>query len=58
MSSTAAKGQVRVIEDKTAVKNSDPEGLKPDTPAELSVENRPGGFHVRPVPIDQPFKEA
>jgi hypothetical protein len=22
-----------------------------------SLENRPGGFHVRPRPIDQPFVE-
>jgi hypothetical protein len=47
-----------VIEDENAVKNSDPEGLESDTPAELSVENRPAGFHVRPVPIDEPCREA
>ena len=58
VSPTAAKGHVRVIEDENAVKSSDPEGLEPDTPAELPVEDRPAGFHVRPVPIDQPFIEA
>jgi hypothetical protein len=58
VSPTAAKGHVRVIEDETAVTNSEPEALEPNAPAELSVENRPAGFHVRPVPIDQPFSEA
>jgi hypothetical protein len=47
-----------VIEDHAAVKDREPEGQEPDAPAELSVVSRPGGFHVRPVPIDQPFREA
>jgi hypothetical protein len=58
VSPTAAKGHVRVIEGENAVKDSDPEGLEPDSPPESSVENRPAGFHVRAVPIDQPFSEA
>jgi hypothetical protein len=43
---------------KTRLRTLIPRGLEPGTPAELSVENRPAGFHVRPVPIDQPFREA
>ena len=54
----AAKGHVRVIEDQTAVKDRGSEDQEPDAQAELSVECRPGGFHVRPVPIDLPFSEA
>ena len=54
----AAKGHVRVIEDEAAVKDWEPEWPGLDASAELSVESRPGGFHVRPVPIDQPFSEA
>ena len=58
MSPTAAKGHVRVIEHEDAVKNFDPEVLEPDTSAELPAESRPAGFHVLPVPIDQPIREA
>jgi hypothetical protein len=47
-----------VIEDQAAVKDWEPEWPGLDASAELSVESRPGGFHVRPVPIDQPFSEA
>ena len=58
MSPGAAKGHVRVIEDQTGVKDRESEDQEPDVQAELPVESRPGGFHVRPVPIDQPFSEA
>jgi hypothetical protein len=54
----AAKGHVRVIEDQSAVKDRESEDQEADAQDELSVESRPGGFHVRPVPIDQPFNEA
>jgi hypothetical protein len=54
----AAKGHVRVIEDQSAVQERESEGKDPDAPAELSVESRPRGFHVRPVPIEQPLSEA
>jgi hypothetical protein len=58
VSPRTAKAHVRIIEDQTAFKDREPEGQVPDAPAELSAESRPGGFHVRPVPIDQPFGEA
>ena len=58
VSPTAAKGHIRVIEDQTAMKDSDPDGFEPEAPSELTVESRPTGFHVRPVPIDQPFGET
>ncbi len=54
----AAKGHVRVIEDQTSVKDQESEDQEPDAQAELPMESRPRGFHVRPVPIDQPFSEA
>jgi hypothetical protein len=53
-----AKGHVRVIEDQTAAKDRESEEQEADAQAEMSQESRPGGFHVRPVPIDQPFSEA
>jgi hypothetical protein len=54
----AAKGHVRVIEDQAAVRDRESEEQEADAPTELSVESRPRGFHVRPVPIDQPLSEA
>ena len=56
----AAKGHVRVIEVQAAVRDRESEEQEADAPAELpdSDENRPRGFHVRPVPIDQPLSEA
>jgi hypothetical protein len=54
----AAKGHVRVIEEQTALKDREIEQQESDAPAELSAESRPHGFHVRPVPIDQPLSEA
>lgn len=53
-----AKGHVRVIEDQSAVKDPESEDREADAQDALSVESRPGGFHVRPVPIDQPFSES
>ena len=58
MSPGAATGHIKVIEDQTAVKVRESEGQERDVQAELSVESRPRGFHVRPVPIDQPLSEA
>jgi hypothetical protein len=58
VSPTAAKGHVRVIEDQPAEKEEgepeeqELERQEEDTP----MENRGGGFHVRPIP--QPFSEA
>ena len=61
VSPTAAKGLVRVIEDQPAEKEEgEPKGREVERHEENtpSMENRPSGFHVRPVPIDQPFSEA
>jgi hypothetical protein len=54
----ASTGHIKVIEDQTAAKVRESEGQERDVQAELSVESRPRGFHVRPVPIDQPLSEA
>ena len=54
----AATGHIKVIEDQTAVKVRESEGQERDVQAEVSVESRPRGFHVRPVPIDQPLSDA
>jgi len=51
-----ATAHVRVIEDQ-AVGDRDLESQEPDSPIEDSPGIRTGGFHVRPVPIDQPFGE-
>jgi hypothetical protein len=54
----AAKGHVRVIENQTAVRDTESGEQEADAPTELSVEGRSRGFHVRPVPMDQPLGEA
>src|ERR1700677_568200 len=56
VSPTAAKAHVWVIEDQPSGNEEvEPEEQEENTP---SMENRPRGFHVRPIPIDQPFSEA
>ncbi len=55
------RSHVRVIEDQPAAVAPDhgerePE-REPDPPADPFSEGRTGGFHVRAVPIDQPFDE-
>jgi hypothetical protein len=55
---TAAAAHVRVLEDRAA---SEGRGIEePDSGAhtEPLLESHPGGFHVHPVPIDEPFSEA
>ncbi len=52
----AAKGHVRVIGDETAAVDKEPDE-EAEAPTESSTETRPRGFHVKPVPIDQPFRE-
>ncbi len=52
----AAKGHVRVIEDQPAVGERE-SGQEVEAPAESSAEAGPHGFHVKPVPIDQPLRE-
>ncbi|MGP0031487.1 MAG: hypothetical protein ACLPVF_13390 [Acidimicrobiales bacterium] len=57
-SPAAARAHVKVIGDQAAAEeNRVPEEQAPDAPAERSDEKLPPGFHVRAVPIDQPFPE-
>jgi hypothetical protein len=53
----AATAHVRVIEDLADAGEPDPEEQEPASPGDDSLPVRSGGFHVRPVPIDQPFGE-
>ena len=54
-----ASAHVRVIEDQTDASDQDLKGPEPESPVADadSVQIRSGGFHVRAVPIDQPFGE-
>ena len=56
-----ASAHVRVIEDQTDAGDPDLEGQEPESPVADAdadaVPIRSGGFHVRAVPIDQPFGE-
>jgi hypothetical protein len=52
---TAARAHVRVIEDQAAGKDSDLKKQDPEAATEPPIDNRPGPFHVRPVPIDEPL---
>jgi hypothetical protein len=49
-----AAAHVRVIEDQPEVKAKDLETTETDAPTDAVPPPRPGGFHVRAVPIDQP----
>lgn len=51
-----AAAHVRVIEDQAVAVPRD-DTPKPDAPDEGPVQIRSTGFHVRAVPIDQPFDE-
>lgn len=53
-----ARGHVRLIEDQIAVGDGEVDEQEPEAPTEPSVEGRPHGFHVRPVPIDQPLSDS
>jgi hypothetical protein len=57
-SPNGARSHVSVIEDQTAVKDREPDGHTPDGPTKPLDDIRPRGFHVRPIPIDQPFEKA
>jgi hypothetical protein len=54
---TSASAHVRVIEDQTDASDQDHEKKEPESPVADSPQVRSGGFHVRAVPIDQPFGE-
>ena len=58
VSLTAATAHVRVIEDLGDPSNQDLVTDEPDSPLDGPAQGRPGGFHVRPVPIDQPIGDA
>ena len=53
----AATAHVKVIEDQTDAAEQDLEGQEPAAPSDVPPTIRSTGFHVRPVPIDQPFGE-
>jgi hypothetical protein len=54
----AATAHIRVIEDQQVdVRDQAPEGQETEAQNDGSLQRRPGGFHVRPVPIDQPVGE-
>jgi hypothetical protein len=46
-----------VVEGQTAVSERDREPSEPGSPTEGSLRALPRGFHVRPVPIDEPISE-
>jgi hypothetical protein len=54
---TTASAHVRVIEDQTESGDTNLEKQEPEAPEAENVQIRSGGFHVRAVPIDQPFDE-
>jgi hypothetical protein len=53
VSPVTARRHVKVIEDQAAT--TDQELASPAAAGEALTEAHPGGFHVRAVPIDQPF---
>ena len=55
-SPATARRHVRVIEDQAGT--TDQELAVPATAGEPLMKAHPGGFHVRAVPIDQPFDEG
>jgi hypothetical protein len=54
---TPASAHVRVIEDQTDARDADLEAEELEAPVADSFHARTGGFHVRAIPIDQPFGE-
>jgi hypothetical protein len=48
---------VSVIEDQIALEGGEPEGQAPDARPERSGDTGRTGFHVHPVPIDQPIEK-
>jgi hypothetical protein len=50
-----AAAHVRVLEDRPEAEAKDLEPPEPDARTADVPEPRTGGFHVRAVPIDQPF---
>jgi hypothetical protein len=58
ISLTAATAHVRVLEDQAAGTKREPVAEESDPSVDGPAQSRPGGFHVRPVPIDQPLGET
>jgi hypothetical protein len=50
----ASAAHVKLLGDQPAVAAHDLDDQGTDTPDTTTPEPRPGGFHVRAVPIDQP----
>jgi hypothetical protein len=57
VSPATARRHVRVIEDHDAATDQELKGQAPAAEDEPLKEGHQGGFHVRAVPIDQPFDE-
>jgi hypothetical protein len=53
----AATAHVKVIEDQADAAEQDLEAQEPASPSDVPPPIRSTGFHVRAVPIDQPFGE-
>ena len=56
--SSSAHRHISIIEDLTAPEGRGPDGQAADAPSEPIGDKLPSGFHVRPVPIDQPIDEV
>jgi hypothetical protein len=54
----AATAHVKVLEDQAESQKRALAEDAPDQPVESPVQVQTGGFHVRPVPIDQPLGET
>jgi hypothetical protein len=52
---SSAQAHVSVIEDQITCNDQVAETQVSDTASEPMVDSRPRGFHVRPVPIDEPI---
>lgn len=55
---SSAHQHVSIIEDGTTLKAREVDTGAPDERSEPSGDESPRGFHVRPVPIDQPIGES
>jgi hypothetical protein len=55
---SSAHRHVSVIENETTLKDGEADAQAPDARPEPMGDIRPQGFHVRPVPIDQPIDQV
>jgi len=54
----AARAHFSVIEEKGPVEDRALGAPPPETPDEPLKEGKPGGFHVKAIPIDEPFRQV